>query len=234
MKLENEIIFVAEIGLNHNGNKGLFFELIKKASEAGANIAKFQLGWKSNPGEINELTDDDINQIYKCCNYFKIEPMFSIFNSNALKQLDKYHVEKYKIASRTLVDDISLVKKIIEKKKLTIISLGMWEKNDLPFTDLPNVKYLWCKSKYPVYPWDLKEFPKKFDGSLYYGYSDHTVGIEIPLIAISRGAKIIEKHFTLDKSDTTIRDHALSASPEEFKLMVQIGKNIKKNLDLGI
>ena len=78
------------------------------------------------------------------------------------------------------------------------------------------------------------EFPKQFDENKYYGYSDHTVGIEIPLIAISRGAKIIEKHFTLDKSDNTIRDHALSANPEEFKLMVQIGKNIKRNKDLGI
>ena len=111
MKLNDELIFVAEIGMNHNGNKGLFFELIKKASEAGADIAKFQLGWRSNPGEINDLSDEDVSQIYKCCDYFKIEPMFSILNLKSLELLDKYHVEKYKIASRTLIDDISLEKK---------------------------------------------------------------------------------------------------------------------------
>ena len=50
----------------------------------------------------------------------------------------------------------------------------------------------------------------------YIGYSDHCLGISNCLLAISRGAKIIEKHFTLDKSDTTIRDHTLSATPDEF------------------
>jgi len=54
------------------------------------------------------------------------------------------------------------------------------------------------------------------------------------LIAISRGSKIIEKHFTLDKSDTTIRDHALSALPDEFKTMVQIGRDISRKIKLGI
>ena len=48
------------------------------------------------------------------------------------------------------------------------------------------------------------------------------------LLAIERGAKIIEKHFTLDKSDTTIRDHALSLLPHEFKSLVDIGKGIQK------
>ena len=63
--------------MNHNGNKGLFL-INKKASEVAADIAKFQLGWRSNPGEINDLSDEDVSQIYKCCDYFKIEPMFSI------------------------------------------------------------------------------------------------------------------------------------------------------------
>ena len=53
-------------------------------------------------------------------------------------------------------------------------------------------------------------------------------------MAISRGAKVIEKHLTLDKSDTTIRDHALSATPDEFLQMVKIGTQIRNNLDIGI
>ena len=66
------------------------------------------------------------------------------------------------------------------------------------------------------------------------GYSDHSVGIEVALMAIVRGANVIEKHLTLDKSDTTIRDHALSASPSEFKNLVKLGRLIKKNLHLGV
>ena len=79
-----------------------------------------------------------------------------------------------------------------------------------------------------------KELPKDFNKSPYFGYSDHSVGIDIPLMAISRGAKVIEKHFTLDKSDTTIRDHALSATPEEFFQMIKIGTQIRKNLNIGV
>ena len=54
------------------------------------------------------------------------------------------------------------------------------------------------------------------------------------LIAISRGAQIIEKHFTLDKSNTTIRDHALSATPDEFRLLVELGREIHKKVSLGV
>ena len=73
--------------------------------------------------------------------------------------------------------------------------------------------------------------PKNFHDSVYSGYSDHTLGIETSLIAISRGAQIIEKHFTLDKSDNTIRDHALSATPEEFRQLVILGTEISKLTD---
>ena len=54
------------------------------------------------------------------------------------------------------------------------------------------------------------------------------VSLESALIAISRGANIIEKHFTLDKTDTTIRDHALSVTPDEFRNLVILGREISK------
>ena len=75
---------------------------------------------------------------------------------------------------------------------------------------------------------------KKFSLKNLYGYSDHTIGIDMCLIAISRGAQIIEKHFTLDKSNTTIRDHALSATPDEFRLLVELGREIHKKVSLGV
>ena len=53
-------------------------------------------------------------------------------------------------------------------------------------------------------------------------------------MAISRGARVIEKHFTLDKSDTTIRDHALSATPREFRQLVQLGHGIAKLAECGV
>ena len=66
---------------------------------------------------------------------------------------------------------------------------------------------------------------QKFDN--YYGYSDHVIGLEGCFLAISRGANLIEKHFTLDKTSKVIRDHALSATPDEFKILVDQGRKIK-------
>ena len=80
----------------------------------------------------------------------------------------------------------------------------------------------------------LKKFPKKFSSNTYDGFSDHTIGIETSLLAISRGAKIIERHFSLDKSDNTIRDHVISSTPSEFRLLVELGRELHKKYKSNI
>lgn len=228
------MLFIAEIGMNHNGNLDLCMELVRQAKCSGADIAKFQLGWRSNPDEINHISSDDLKQIVEICNYHEIEFMASIISEEALELSAITNMKRYKIASRTLIDKPKLAQSILEIGKPTFISLGMWEDKRLPFEEFSNATYFWCKSLYPTYPWDLTELPKKFNNPRMPGFSDHSVGIEIALTAIARGATIIEKHFTLDKSDNTIRDHALSATPDEFKLMVNLGRNIYKNNNLGV
>ena len=111
----------------------------------------------------------------------------------------------------------------------------MWKnKNSLPFLN-QNVNYLWCNSVYPTLRKDLINLPKKFPyNKKIIGYSDHYVGIEVALMAITRGATIIEKHFTLDKSSKFIRDHQLSAEPNEMKNLISLGREINKNLKSGI
>ena len=166
--------------------------MIRLAKKSGADIAKFQLGWKSLPNEINFLDLKRIKTLKKWAEEFDIELMFSIFNKESLEMVKELNLDKYKIASRTVVGDIDLVKEIVDLKKRTFISLGMWEEDYLPITGKENIDYLWCKSKYPTELDDLKKFPKDFKNSNYVGYSDHTIGIDMPLIAISRGAKVIE------------------------------------------
>lgn len=227
------MIFIAEIGLNHNGNFDLCFELIKQAKYAGADIAKFQLGWRDKPGEINCIDEDRLKQLKDWCDYFEIEFMASIITSDAFAMIKKADPKRYKIASRTLRDNFDLAKDIVAEGKETIVSLGMWDQQEPPF-DSNNVKYLWCRSKYPCQPEDLIGLPKNFNNSLYWGYSDHSIGIETCLLAVCRGAKCIEKHFTLDKSSVVIRDHALSATPEEFSFLVNKGRDIAKKLELGV
>ena len=106
------MIFIAEIGLNYNGNIGLLHELIRQAKLAGADIVKFQLGWRGKKNEINYIDDKVIKIILKISQFYEIEPMFSIFTEEALSMIKKYNLRRYKIASRTLVDNYDLAKKI--------------------------------------------------------------------------------------------------------------------------
>lgn len=227
------MLFIAEIGLNHNGNLPLAYELIRQAKWAGADIAKFQLGWRGGEGEMNAIDEHGLAELMQWCDYFDIEFMVSVFTPTAWEMVRHRGCRRYKVASRTVRDDPALVESILEAGNETFVSLGMWEGPGLPF-EHENARYLWCKSTYPATPWDMTRLPKSFGDSPFIGYSDHTIGIEVPLMAISRGAKVVEKHFTLDKSDTTIRDHALSASPEEFRTLVNLGRNIAKNLEIGV
>jgi len=159
--MSKKLTFIAEIGLNHNGNFGLFFELIKQASIAGADFAKFQLGWRDKKDEINNLGNDEIELIKKCCDFHGIKPLFSIFTNKAYELVKKHNFNAYKIASRTVVDNKKLVKEILDEKKRTFISLGMTDEK-APFGSYDNIEYLWCKSEYPALPWVLKDIPKDF------------------------------------------------------------------------
>jgi N,N'-diacetyllegionaminate synthase len=228
------MLFIAEVGMNHNGNFALCYELIKQAKWSGADIVKFQLGWRDKPDEINCIDEEILKKLFLWADYHEIEIMFSVITPNAFNLIKKFNPNRYKVASRTVIDYPEMVPEIISMGKETFISLGMWDKQHVPFGSGGNIKYLWCKSKYPCEPHDMLDFPKSFEGSPWEGYSDHTIGIDMSLLAIARGAKVIEKHFTLDKSDTTIRDHALSATPDEFNQLVRLGKEISKKIQIGI
>lgn len=228
------MIFISEIGLNYNSKIENCEELIKQSKIAGADIAKFQLGWKGKPGEINFLDKSRIAQLYSWSEKYDIEIMFSVFNHESLELLKQFPLKRIKIASRTLVDNLDLCKEIVSMGIETFISLGMWEdKSNLPFNQ-KNIKYMWCKSKYPTTDQDIKNFPKSFLKNNITGYSDHSIGIETALLAISRGAEVIEKHFTLDKTSKFIRDHILSAEPNELKNLISLGRDINKKIKIGI
>lgn len=219
-------LFVAEIGMNADGNFDLNYELIRQAKWAGADIAKFQVGWRGGKDEINYLDRERLLTLKKWCAQFDIEFMASIITPEAFEMVQEAGgMNRYKIASRTVKDNPDLCRQILKLGRETFISLGMYEGKDFPF-EAPNVRYLYCKSSYPTRHADLKDFPEKF--GRFHGYSDHLMGIEGCLLAIARGAKLVEKHFTLNKSSRVIRDHGLSATPEEFRNLTQWGRDLAR------
>ena len=166
--------FIAECGLNHNGNLDLLFEMIKQAKWAGATDVKFQLGWRANQDEMNHFDKEKLQEIINFANYMEINPLFSIFNFEAYELISSFNLAEFKIASRTVIDEPDLVKQLLTDKKKLIISLGMWHSDKLPFENESLVKYLWCIAKYPTLPNQLKGMPKDFKSSSFAGFSDHT------------------------------------------------------------
>lgn len=223
------MLFAAEIGLNHDGNFDLAFELIRRAKLAGADIAKFQFGWRNKPDEMNHIDFDRATKLKSWCEYLGIEFMASLITEEALELGQAIGQKRNKIASRTVVDDPALCERILADGKETFVSLGMWDRPDWPFGP-PNdrMHYLFCRSKYPTYPDDLASMPAQFSPDAHYGYSDHYLGISACMLALGRGAQYLEKHFTLNKASQVIRDHTLSATPEEFQTLTQTGGEVAR------
>jgi len=223
------MFFVAEIGMNYDGNLDLAHELIRQAKQAGADVAKFQFGWRDKPGEINCLDRERAAKLKGWCDYWEIELLASIITEEALDLAHHIGLQRYKIASRTVVDKPALCERILSEGKETFVSLGMWDKNELPFgKPHDKLRYIYCRSRYPTYPEDLQDFPSHFGPDRFHGYSDHLHGIEGCVLAIARGARYVEKHFTLNRTSQVIRDHVLSATPGELRQLIEVGRPLAR------
>lgn len=221
---------ISEIGINHNGDFRLIEELIRQSAAGGADFAKFQLYssqrvFGDDSRAKNEFTFSQVKNLKEICDAYNIEFFASVFDEEKLQWCIDLDVNRIKIASRTLKKEPSLCKEIIQKNLTTYISLGMWEANALPYLE-ENVYYFNCISKYPTSILELKNnrnfLPYKDN---VVGYSDHSYGITSCLHQITKGAKIIEKHFTLCKGMSG-NDHVGSMTIDELKLLRELGDQL--------
>ena len=150
------------------------------------------------------------------------------FDKTSVDFLEELNVSMYKIASFEITD-IPLIEYVASTGKPIILSTGIADLNDIE-TAIKTIRkignneiaLLKCTSSYPSPPEEsnlimIQDFKERFD--LIPGLSDHTLGIQAPVIATSLGAKIIEKHFILDKS-VGGPDSSFSLDQEEFTKMV--------------
>lgn len=160
------------------------------------------------------------------------------FDKTAVDFLDDLGVPAFKIASFEITD-IPLIEHAASKKKPIILSTGVSELEDIreaietcKRVGNENIIILKCTSSYPA-PYEemnlntIPDMAKKF--STIPGLSDHTLGIEVPVAAVTLGAKMIEKHFILDRKIGG-PDASFSLDAKEFKDMVQAVRNIEKAL----
>ena len=189
-----------------------------------------------------ELTFDEFREIKEYCEEIGIEFASTADDEESLDFLVDLGIPFIKVGSGD-VGNISYLRYIGSKKRPVILSTGMSTLADVEVSlkalrdgGATDIKLLHCTTNYPC-PFDsvnLKAMDTLHNAfGLEVGYSDHTVGIEVPVSAVARGAIIIEKHFTLD-CNMEGPDHLASTEPEEFKKMVDSIRNIEKALGTGI
>jgi len=257
--MSRKIEVIAECGINHDGDMAIAKELIHTAKACGADIAKFQLYDPTKRDDLDEHPYKDIllkskitrRELYflnEECKRVGIEFMCSVFDVERVGWCEEINMKRYKIASKSVYDE-ELAEAIFKTGKPIIISYGMinpfkypciLNKEDLIYRS-GRVNKLYCISRYPASLSDINfkdENGVQGDCSYcsifncdnpYDGYSDHTIGISTCLVAMSLGARIIEKHFTLDKTAEG-PDHLLSAEPEELLMLCQMRDDIEKIL----
>jgi sialic acid synthase SpsE/sugar phosphate isomerase/epimerase len=250
---------IAEIGNNHNGNLDTAKRLIDEAIAVGADCAKFQMRSMAhlyrNAGDANDASADlgaqytldllsrfqlPAEQMFLAFDYCKekgILPLCTPWDQDSLKKLEGYGMPAYKLASADLTNH-DLLEAMARTGKPLICSTGMSNENEIMEAvrllrrhNAPFV-LLHCNSTYPAPFKDIHlDYMDRLRqiGDCLVGYSGHERGIAVAISAVARGAKIIEKHFTLDRSWEG-NDHRVSLLPHEFQAMVQGIREVEEAL----
>ena len=260
--IKNKPYIIAEIGINHEGKINYLTKLIYAAKRSGADAIKFQIFKAETLADKNtkikkyfysknkketlysmwkrlELDDRKLIEISKLSKILKIDLIFSIFDVESLKRLSKIKFKFIKIISSD-INDFILLENLKKIKKKFIISTGMANEKEIQktinFINKKNLFLLHCVSLYPCPPdkiniYRMLSLNKKF--KIKVGFSDHSIGINACLFALSMGANIIEKHFTLNKKFDG-PDHAISADEKDLKIICDYAKNIHHLKGSGI
>lgn len=242
---DNKVLIVAEIGNNHEGNIDIARRLVEEAAECGVDAVKFQTfiteKFVSSADTIRfkrlksfELSQSDFIQLSKLAHSLNILFISTPLDLESAQFLSPI-VDAYKIASGDN-NFYPLLDEVAKSGKPVIISTGASEQEQIinavsaiengwkTYNKKSDLAILHCVSCYPA-PSDQVNLQTLANYSVTYkyttGYSDHTIGIEASVLAVAFGARIIEKHFTLDKSFSSFRDHQLSADPKDMSELVR-------------
>ncbi|EAQ42185.1 N-acetylneuraminate synthase [Polaribacter sp. MED152] len=185
-----------------------------------------------------ELSEKNHLELQKYCTQKGVQFFSTAFDVEGVHYLDSLNFNIFKIPSGEITN-YPYLKAIAQKKKPVILSTGMSNLNEIETAlkiitengvDKKNVTILHCNTEYPTPMKDVNLKAMNTIGEklkVNVGYSDHTLGIEVPIAAVALGATVIEKHFTLDRN-LPGPDHRASLEPLELKQMVSAIRNIEE------
>jgi N-acetylneuraminate synthase len=256
---ESPAFVIAEIGINHNGSLDVAKQLIDIAAEAGVDCAKFQMRDMASlyrnsgvPRDHREdlgpqytldlldkfsLTVEEMLEAFDHCRAAGLIPLCTPWDIASAKQLEEYGIPGFKVASADLTNH-DLLAHLTHTGLPILMSTGMSTEQEIvesasllrsfgaPFA------LLHCNSTYPAPFRDVNlRYMNRLQeiGDCLVGYSGHERGHHVPIAAIALGAKIIEKHITLDRTWEG-NDHKVSLEPRELKIMVTEIRNVEEAL----
>jgi N,N'-diacetyllegionaminate synthase len=239
------VLVIAEIGNNHEGNFAAAQELLGRAAEAGADAVKFQtfipelFVSRVDAARLQRLRGFQLSQEQFTRLAAQAKELGVVFFSTPLDLESARFLNTiqpmFKIASGDNTF-FPLIEAVAGFAKPMIVSTGFadmaaldrvhalvratWARDGVD----PGLAFLHCVGCYPVPPEQanlavIGALRARF-GDCVVGYSDHTIGIRAATYAVAAGARIVEKHFTLDKNYSEFRDHQLSADPVDLRSLV--------------
>jgi N,N'-diacetyllegionaminate synthase len=260
-------LIIAEAGVNHNGSLEMAFELIDAASDAGADVVKFQtfkaenLVTQSAAKADYQLGTTDVQEtqfemikklelsydmhlkLISRCKEKGIRFSSTGFDTSSLDVLIELGVDFLKVPSGEITN-LPYLRHVGTKGLPIILSTGMSTMQEVKDavrileqagSKKSDITVLHCNTEYPTPMEDVNLraiLSMENELGVKVGYSDHTLGIEVPIAAVALGATVIEKHFTLNRTMEG-PDHAASLEPDELKQMVYSIRNIEKAMGNG-
>jgi N-acetylneuraminate synthase/N,N'-diacetyllegionaminate synthase len=243
--LMQQVLVVAEIGNNHEGSFILAEELIGRAAEAGVQAVKFQTFlpehyvWRRDAARLARLhkfalSPEQFERLAKTADRLGLLFFSTPFDLGSAEALNRF-CPIFKIASGDN-NFLPLIERIASFRKPILLSTGLAALSDLERAH-GTIKRIWeeggyhgevvllhCVASYPAPAEEanllaIRSLAEQF--GCIVGYSDHTLGIDAAVLSVALGARVIEKHFTLDKNYSEFRDHQLSADPLEMAELVR-------------
>lgn len=256
--LDTDLVVIAEIGVNHEGDVEAASKLIRLANQAGADAVKFQsytpskYASASDPARLERvggfaLTKAEHVRLAKEAAALGT-PMFSTPLSEDMVPFLAEHFSAIKIASGDLTFE-PVIRAAAATGKPVILSTGLgtvdeidqavaWFRDEIGQPEIRDrLVVMQCVSAYPTPIEDASVRSAVFLAERYgthIGYSNHVIGTDACLAAVALGAAVIEVHFTDNKHDREFRDHEISFDPDDFASFVAQASRLRQSLgDFG-
>mgnify|MGYP001169243755 CR=1 FL=1 len=244
----NPAYIIAEMGINHNGRLDIALKMVEEAAKSGVDAVKIQIVYsgKSYTKETDsyaifkkvEMPADEWEKVIILAKNLGIDIFATFTQSEDISMVEQYELPAIKISSSN-INNFPLLMTALKTGKPLLLSTGLSYLSEIDEAVMflerngnNQIGLLQCTALYPTIPKDanlnvIKTLKRAYPYPV--GFSDHTIGNSCAIASVVLGARIIEKHFTLDKSMAGT-DHHFSATPEELRVLVKAVREVESSL----